>query len=94
MDSGQDTFYRYLETIPVVFADNLHGFVSLTAVPAIKDGLACAGAPHKRRRPVGLAKLCALRTLFPRQSDMGKGYGAKHRKRDCASGLMARPRGG
>ena len=52
------------------------------------DGLACAGAPHERRRPVGLAKPSASGLLPCCQ---GTRTGAKHRKRDCASGLVARP---
>ena len=33
---------------------------ALTAAPIIFDDLACAGAPHVRRRPVGLAVLCTV----------------------------------
>ena len=65
--------------------------LALTAAPAVCDGLACACAPQKRRRPVGLAKLVELRIPVSMIVYQGKGNGALRRKRDRASGLMARP---
>jgi hypothetical protein len=64
--------------------------ISLTAAP--RFALACAGAAHKRRRPVGLAKPLAS-DLFPLMVHQGKKLGAKHRKRDRASATFGRPRG-
>ena len=60
-------------------------------VPDAQSRWRCAGAPHQRRRPVGLAKLCELRIPFPCKTIKGKENGAQHRKRDRASGLVARP---
>jgi hypothetical protein len=70
---------------------------SLTAAPPLTR-LACAGAAHKRRRPVGLAKPGGFGS-FTHAESQGKKLGAKHRKRDRAPppagfpAVIGRPRG-
>jgi hypothetical protein len=46
----------------------------------------CAGAPHERRRPVGLAKLCELGTRLPQQP-----ISLAPNARDRAPAIVRRP---